>query len=209
MYGQTQGFKGRTSTPLSIRQMNFCEHITNTTAGQIVRTVEAVCDSVWDMVHYMNVMQRFRHTLLNPAWICFLWVGLTVGISMIATPMRFTAETVTRTIALDVGQVVFAALNEAELLALVILLIIVRTSGQATKYWGFCGALTLIVIAQSAWLTPELAERTQIIINGIEPPPSYTHAIYSSLELIKIGLLLFLGFSSIAASGSNGRTGST
>ena len=189
--------------------MNFCEYITNTIAGQIGRTAEAVCDSVLDMMHYMSVMQRFRHALLNPAWICFLWVGLTVGISMIATPMRFTAETITRTIALDVGRVVFAALNKAELLAFVILLIIVRASGQATKYWSFCGVLALIVIAQSAWLTPELAERTQMIINGIEPPPSYAHAIYSSLELIKIGLLLFLGFSSIAASGSNGRTGST
>ncbi|MDE0790271.1 MAG: hypothetical protein OSA87_06185, partial [Woeseiaceae bacterium] len=121
-------------------------------------------------------MQRFRNALLNPAWICFLWVGLTVGISMIATPMRFTAETITRTIALDVGRVVFAALHKAELLALVILLIIVRASGQATKYWVFCGVLALIVIAQSAWLTPELAERTQMIVNSIEPPPSYAHA---------------------------------
>ena len=152
-------------------------------------------------------MQRFRNALMNPAWICFLWVGITIGVSMIATPMRFTAETITRPIALDVGRVVFAALNKVELVALVILLIVVRTSGRAAKLWGFCGVLALIVIAQTAWLTPELAERTQMVINGVEPPQSYAHALYSSLELIKIGLLLFLGFSSLTAGKSGGRAG--
>ena len=99
----------------------------------------------------MTVMDRFRNAVLNPAWICFLWVGMTVGVSMIATPVRFTAETITRPIALDVGRIVFAALNKAELAALIILLIIVRASGRSARYWGFCGVLALIVIAQSAW----------------------------------------------------------
>jgi hypothetical protein len=156
----------------------------------------------------MAVMQRFRNALLNPAWVCFLWVGMTIGISMIATPVRFTAQTITRPIALDVGRVVFAALNKAELAALVLLLIVVRASGRAAKYWAYCGVLALIIIAQSVWLTPELAERTQMIINGVEPPKSYAHAIYSSLELIKIGLLFFVGFSSLESRGSGSRAGS-
>jgi hypothetical protein len=86
---------------------------------------------------------------------------------------------------------------------------VVRVSGQSAKYFRFCGVLALIVIAQSVWLTPELAERTQMIINGVEPPASYAHAIYSSLELLKIGLLLYLGFSSIggSASGTSARPG--
>lgn len=160
------------------------------------------------MVHYMAVMHRFRNAILNPAWVCFLWVGMTIGISMIATPVRFTAQTITREIALDVGRVVFAALNKAELVALVLLLIVVRVSGAAARYWGFCSVLALIVLAQSVWLTPELAERTQMIINGVEPPRSYAHAIYSSLELIKIGLLLYLGFYSLGNRVSGGGAGS-
>lgn len=152
----------------------------------------------------MTVMTKFRNALLNPAWVAFLWVGMTVGVSMIATPVRFTAETITRPIALDVGRVVFAALNKAELAALVILLIVVRASGQAARLWGLVGALALIVIAQSVWLTPELAERTQMIISGVEPPKSYAHAIYSSLELLKIGLLMYLGFSCLADSSNAG-----
>ncbi len=152
-------------------------------------------------------MQKFRNALSNPAWICFLWVGMTIGVSMIATPVRFTATTITREIALDVGRVVFAALNKAELVALVILLIVIRTSGRAAKYWAFAAVLALIVIAQSQWLTPELAARTDMIINGVEPPSSYAHAIYSSLELIKIGLLLYLGFWSLGAQASGTRAG--
>ncbi len=151
------------------------------------------------MVHYTPVMKQFRNAVMNPAWVCFLWVGMTIGISMIATPVRFSAETITRATALDVGRVVFAALNKAELVALVILLIVVRASGAAARLWSFCGVLALIVIAQSVWLTPELAERTQMIIDGVEPAKSYAHAMYSSLELIKIGLLLYLGFSSLGA----------
>ena len=150
-------------------------------------------------------MQRFRKAILSPAWICFLWVGVTVGVSMIATPLRFTAETITREIALDVGRVVFAALNKVELGLLILLLIVVRASGRAATNWAICAGLALIVIAQSAWLTPELAARTQIVIDGGTPPASYAHAIYSTLELLKIGLLLFLGFSSIQSGASSVR----
>lgn len=151
-------------------------------------------------MHYMTVLTRIRNALINPAWICFLWAGITVGISMIATPVRFTALTITRPVALDVGRVVFAALNKAELVALVLLLVVVRVAGLARRWWALCAALALIVLAQGAWLIPELAARTDIIIAGGEPPASYAHAIYSSLELVKIGLLLFCGFTSLTSS---------
>ncbi|MDH3578698.1 MAG: hypothetical protein OEO71_12890 [Gammaproteobacteria bacterium] len=146
----------------------------------------------------MTVAVRIRNAILSPAWVCFLWTGMTVGVSMIATPVRFTAASITRPVALDVGRVVFAALNKAELVALALLLLIVRIAGLTRKWWAFCAILALIVLAQGIWLIPELAARTDIIIAGGEPPPSYAHAIYSSLELVKIALLLFLGFSALA-----------
>jgi hypothetical protein len=135
----------------------------------------------------------------NPSWICFTWFGMTAGVSLLATPIRFTAATITRPVALDVGQVVFAALNKAELMALVLLLIVVRASGQARSLWAVCGVLALILIAQSAWLLPELAIRTQMILAGQEPPQSYVHAIYSTLELSKLGILFVTGFFALSA----------
>jgi hypothetical protein len=149
------------------------------------------------VVHYTTVSKRIRNAMMNPAWVCFLWVGITVGVTMIATPVRFTAPSITRPIALDVGRVVFAALNKAELAALVVLLVVVRLAGLALKWWGICAFLALIVLAQGVWLIPELAARTEIILAGGEPPSSFAHAIYSTLELIKIALLLFFGFSAL------------
>ena len=150
-------------------------------------------------MHYMSVVSRIRNSLINPAWVCFLWVGITVGVSMIATPLRFTAATITRPVALDVGRVVFAALNKVELVALVLLLIVVRVAGETRRWWALCASLVLIVLLQGVWLIPELGARTDVIIAGGEPPDSYAHAIYSSLELLKIGLLLFCGFSTMKA----------
>lgn len=141
-----------------------------------------------------SLIRCMKSAVNNPAWIFFTWFGMTAGVSLLATPVRFTASTITRPVALDVGRVVFSALNKAELMALVLLLIVVRASGRARSMWVICGVLALILIAQSSWLLPELAARTEMIINGREPPQSYVHAIYSTLELAKLGILLVTGF---------------
>jgi hypothetical protein len=130
----------------------------------------------------------------NPAWLCFAWFGMTAGISLLEAPVKFTAPTITREIALDVGRVVFAALNQAELIALILLLILTRISGRAKHLWIGIGPLALIVLAQSVWLLPELSERSKLIVAGLDPGPSMAHATYAVLELLKLLLLLFLGF---------------
>jgi hypothetical protein len=141
----------------------------------------------------MSVLERIRNALLNPAWVCFTWAGLTIGVSLLATPARFAAETITRPVALDVGRVVFATLNKVEMGALVALLVVVRLSGRSRNLWAWCSALALIVVAQGVWLIPELSARTDIVVAGGTPPPSAAHAIYSTLALFKIGLLTVLG----------------
>lgn len=131
----------------------------------------------------------FAAAILNPAWVCFTWFGMTAGIALLETPLRFTAPSVTRAIGVDIGRIVFTALNKAELVALIILLIVVRASGRARTWWALCGVLALIVLLQSAWLLPALSARADIVIAGGEPPPSAVHAIYSTLELAKLVLL--------------------
>lgn len=132
---------------------------------------------------------------------CFIWFGMTAGISLLETPVRFTAPTITRPVALDVGRVVFTALNKAELVALLILLLVVRISGRARELWIQCSALILILLAQSIWLLPQLSARAQQIVAGVEPAPSMLHGTYSVLELLKLLLLLYLGFRSLQATG--------
>lgn len=140
-----------------------------------------------------SVSARLKAAFSNPAWVCFVWFGMTAGVSLLATPIKFTAPTLSRAAALDVGRVTFTALNKAELMALVLLLIVVRVSGLARRYWAAAGVLALIVLAQSIWLLPELSERTQIVVNGGELPPAPFHAIYSTLELTKLAILFVTG----------------
>lgn len=149
----------------------------------------------------MTVKTQFRNAISNPAWVCFLWAGMMIAVTMVATPARFTAVSATREIALDVGRVVFAAHNKAELVALVLLLIVVRVSGRAAKLWPQCAALALILIVQVVGLMPELSARTDMVLAGETPPPSFVHGIYSSLELLKLGILFWTGFVSLGGSG--------
>jgi hypothetical protein len=139
------------------------------------------------------LLTNIKFALQSPAWICFTWFGMTAGVSLLATPARFSAPLMTRPVAFDVGAVVFAVLNKAEFVALIILLIVVRVSGRAAQWWAVCGLLTLILVAQSAWLLPELTARAGMVASGIEPPPSIAHAAYSTLELCKLMLLFACG----------------
>lgn len=139
-------------------------------------------------------LKDFRHKLLNPAWLAFVWFGLTAGISLLEAPVKFTAPTLTRPVALDVGRVVFEALNRVELALLILLLVLVRVSGRSRQLFAPVAGLALILIAQTTWLLPQLAHRAQSIVNGFEPEASIVHGVYAGLELAKLLLLLFVGF---------------
>ena len=141
-----------------------------------------------------DLRQCMMTILRNPAWTSFTWLGMTAGVSLLATPLRFGAETITRAVALDVGRVVFNGLNKAEFVLLVIVLVQLRVSGHTRALWMPAFALALILILQASWLLPELSARTDIVIAGGEPPPSIAHAAYSTLELGKLALLAFTGF---------------
>ena len=104
--------------------------------------------------------------LRNPAWTSFTWLGMTAGVSLLATPLRFGAETISRAVALDVGRVVFNGLNKAEFVLLVIVLVQLRVSGHTRALWMPAFALALILIVQASWLLPELSARTDIVIAG-------------------------------------------
>jgi len=151
-----------------------------------------------------NKLKELAVNVRNPAWLCFVWFGMTAGISLLETPIKFTAPTLTRRVALDVGRVVFEALNKAELVALILLLILVRLSGKARELWGYCAVIALIVMAQSVWLLPVLSSRSDLIVSGIEPAPSIAHAAYAISELTKLLLLLVLGFRSMRIFGLQG-----
>jgi hypothetical protein len=141
---------------------------------------------------------RIRSALSNPGWVSLAWFGMTAGVSLLAVPAQFAAPAATRAISLDVARVIFTALNKTELVALILLLIVVRVSGNARRWWAACSMLAFIILLQTVWLLPELAERSRMILAGSEPPASIAHAAYSTLELFKLGTLLVLGLTAIS-----------
>ncbi|HET6628930.1 MAG TPA: hypothetical protein VFG91_04070 [Woeseiaceae bacterium] len=141
-------------------------------------------------------LKGLKHKLANPSWLAFVWFGVTAGISLLETPVKFTAPTITRAAALDVGRVVFGALNKVELALLILLLVLVRVSGRSRELFAPCAGLVLILVAQSVWLLPELSARAESIVHGVEPGASIVHGAYSVLELAKLLLLLYVGFKS-------------
>ena len=139
------------------------------------------------------------HRMKNPSWVCFIWFGLTAGISLLAVPALFSADAASRPVNLDIARALFQILNKAEFVLLIALLIQLRLAGLAGRFWAYAGVLALIMIAQTAWFLPELSSRTDLILAGSEPPPSIAHAGYSVSSLLKLAILLVAGF---AAGGS-------
>ncbi len=143
-------------------------------------------------------MVPMKKILLSPGPVLLLWLGVVIGISFIEAPVKFTAPTLTRQAAFDVGRVVFTALNRTELVLFVLTLVLGLVSERRRLFWAAAAVIALMLGAQTLWLLPELVERSRIVIAGGEPPPSVAHAAYAAIELTKAALLAWLGIYTLA-----------
>lgn len=130
------------------------------------------------------------------AWV---WLGIVLGVSFLATPVKFTAESLTRPVALDVGRATFHALGYLEwALTAALLLLILRAANTlhrpSDRVLATVGVICTIVLVQAVWLVPALDDRVASIIAGIEPPPSHLHTFYGITEVAKVAALGVLGW---------------
>lgn len=129
------------------------------------------------------------------AVIALIWAGMVLGVSVLATPVKFQAEGLTLPVALDVGRITFQAFNLVELV-LGGGLLVLAVLGRMSKVYGLLAAAAMaIVIAQWAYLLPALSERTDIVMAGGTLPSASYHAWYVLAESSKIILLLVIGVS--------------
>lgn len=129
------------------------------------------------------------------AWI---WMGIVIGVSFLATPVKFTADSLTRPVALDVGRATFHALAYLEWALVVVAAALIwhaMTSGHhlPRRALNAAGAIVIALAVQSAWLLPALDGRVASIIAGTEPPPSHLHTLYGVVEIAKVTALGLLG----------------
>ena len=122
----------------------------------------------------------------------FFWLGAVISISFMEAPLKFNAPNLTREVALEVGHIVFDALNKLE--------IVLATSFALSLFWSRKTSVIsifsiplLILVLQTAVLFPILDERTLAMSRGEAVPESSIHLIYIVVEVVKVLGLLILG----------------
>ncbi|MEM7208497.1 MAG: DUF4149 domain-containing protein [Pseudomonadota bacterium] len=132
--------------------------------------------------------------------IAVLWLGAVIGVSMIATPVKFQAASLTFPVALDVGRVTFRLFTKIELVIGILLAVAMFAYHKSVPAIWPAAVLLAIVLMQGFWLLPILAERTNDVIRtGVKLPPSNAHHIYVVLEMAKMLLLGFIGWRMVSA----------
>lgn len=118
-----------------------------------------------------------------------LWAGMLIGVSLIATPIKFTAPTLDLAPALDVGRVTFALFSKIEWAAAALLMLAALRAYPRARPLALSSALSACLAAQGAWLLPALNDRVAAVVAGAPMPASAHHALYAGLELLKLALL--------------------
>ncbi len=118
-----------------------------------------------------------------------VWLGIVLGVSFIATPIKFQAPHLTMPIAVEVGKVTFHLLNKIEWALLILLLVLMRFIAIDRKLWICISLLALTLISQTFWLLPILDLRVDRVILGETLSSGYFHLIYIFVEILKLILL--------------------
>lgn len=133
-------------------------------------------------------LQQVSQTLL-PA-IYLIWAGLILGVSFIATPVKFQAPHLTMPVALEVGKATFHLFNIVEWSVIVMASVLTVFLPYTRRKWLALVALATVLIAQSFWLLPILDGRADAVIAGSLSEPGHHHWVYIVLEVIKLLLTL-------------------
>jgi len=125
-----------------------------------------------------------------------LWAGAIIGLSFIATPVKFQAPDLTMPVELAVGRYTFALFSNVELgflIAIVIAAIFARPRRITVILLGAVGVQLLL---ERWWLLPELDARVSQILAGGAITLTSSHWIYAAFDACKAALLICAAISS-------------
>lgn len=128
----------------------------------------------------------------------FTWFGMVVAISFLETPLKFRAPGITVSLGLGIGRLVFRALNIAEFVLALILLVALAVGHSDGRAWIPAVIATACLVIQMAALRPRLDRRAVAVIAGGELAPSRLHVGYIAVEVIKVFALLAAGALALA-----------
>ncbi|SDU72164.1 hypothetical protein [Gordonia westfalica] len=128
------------------------------------------------------------------AALTFVWLGMVFAISFLEAPLKFRAPGVTLPIGLGIGRLVFRALNAAEVVwAVAILIALVLGSWPGVAVPTTAGVAIAALGVQLVAVRPALTKRSDAVLAGHEGPRSPAHLVYVAVEVIKVAALIWLG----------------
>ena len=121
-----------------------------------------------------------------------LWIGFVCAISFMETPLKFQAPSLTLPVALEIGHLVFHALNALEIGFASAITAITLLNDWPRRIRALTVLIALLLATQTILLYTVLDARTLAIIHGLEVPERSFHPYYVALEGVKLVLLLYL-----------------
>mgnify|MGYP001310938603 CR=1 FL=1 len=128
--------------------------------------------------------------LLTILVVATAWAGFLIGVSFLATPVKFMAPSLILPVALDVGRQTFHVFNRCEIALAVAMLLLVIWGLRSRIPIGLAAILMLLVVMQTLWMLPALDARVEAILKGGTPAPSPLHTAYIAVECAKLALLV-------------------
>ncbi|OBB62168.1 hypothetical protein A5757_04625 [Mycobacterium sp. 852013-51886_SCH5428379] len=123
----------------------------------------------------------------------FVWLGMVLAISFLEAPLKFRAPGVTVPIGLGIGQLVFRALNIAEVVLAGIVVVAVAFSRPPVSVLVAVAVVVVMLIVQLLGVRPRLTRRSRAVLAGENAPRSRAHHAYVVLEVVKVIALVAAG----------------
>lgn len=122
-------------------------------------------------------------------FVAITWLGLFLGVSFIATPVKFQAPSLSLPVALEIGRATFGLFSKIEWGVALLLALSVLGCRRRGMSSILSATIIAILIAETFWLLPILDARVEAIISGTPSPADWHHFLYVGLEIIKIAVL--------------------
>lgn len=120
------------------------------------------------------------------------WLGFFMAISFMEAPLKFTAPHLSMAEGLQIGRIIFGALNICEWIFFAVILVTLFINRAGARLYVIF-AVTVILTLETFWLLPALDGDALRIINNQPPNHDNIHWVYVVLEGVKVPLLLMIG----------------
>lgn len=124
------------------------------------------------------------------------WLGFFMAISFMEAPLKFTAPNLSMAEGLQIGKIIFGALNVCEWVFLIIILITCFINKTSKTGFYLVASLSVILLLETVWLLPVLDSGADKIIHGQPFDHHGLHWAYVIFEIIKAPVLLLIGLDS-------------